>query len=175
MLQLHQPLVHSRKRNSLFVRLPAERTKVVTRGALLNRYGFVTFLWLLIVFNDINGFRVVFKLVIDVFFRCLPCWGWFQLEADLALWWVCSVDDDRWFRVSKWGRESNLEGEREGNVGYRELHYLNVGIRNVWIVRVEVVWIVLGAGVVVLSGAEFDIGFVVGAMVGVGFCKFFSI
>ena len=43
---------------SSYVRLPGERIKVVTMGAPLNRYGFVTSLWLSIIFNDLRGFNV---------------------------------------------------------------------------------------------------------------------
>ena len=58
-------LASLRKYHSPFVRLSAEQTKVVTMGAPLNKYGLVTFLCLLMVWSEYNGFNVFFKLVVN--------------------------------------------------------------------------------------------------------------
>ena len=52
-------LASSIKHQSSLARLPAERTKVVTMGAPLNKYGFVMSLWS-IVLSPANGCNVCF-------------------------------------------------------------------------------------------------------------------
>ena len=77
---------------------------MLTLGAPLNRYGFVTFLWASIVFNDINGFNVFFMIDVSIssvqrVIPFSPCR--LSLEANLTLWRICGCNDDEWFLVSE--------------------------------------------------------------------------
>ena len=86
-------LVSLRKRHSLLVLLSAERTKVVTMGAPLNKNGLVTFLDSSIFWSEYSGFNVflswwsimgVSKLSVQKVIPVRACRSSF--EADLIRW-----------------------------------------------------------------------------------------
>ena len=124
--------------HSSLVRLPADRTNVVTMGAPLNRYGFETSLWL-IVFIVMRGFKVFFRwwsMVGDSnvseqklkpFNAC-----WTSFETDFVRFLMLDDDDDVGVGslVSEWERENSLGveiGERKGSVGERGFLWVMLG------------------------------------------------
>ena len=113
-------------------------------------------------FNEINGLSVVFcwwsmigdsMLSEQKMIPVSPCRSSF--EADLALWCVFGVDDDDDYdgriRFSDQDRESNLGAEKEGSVTDRGASIFRCWDREVFSVRVEVAWFVLGAVVVIFQ------------------------
>ena len=108
-------------------------------------------------------------------FLCLRYRKWFQLVLvcpRLRPTWrfggfmVWMMTGGFWF-LNETGR-TTWDVKGKAVLGIVELHGLDVGLGNVLSVRVEVVWFVLGAGVGIVSGVEFEVvvGFVVDVLIG---------
>ena len=105
-------LAFSIRHHTPFVWLPAERTKVVTIGALLNKYVFEMFFWFMC-FKSRNGLSALWswksagQFSASAEHRVTSNSSWASLcDADLALWW---------FLRYKGSGESLLRDLEQGN------------------------------------------------------------